>query len=62
MLSPVSFRCEVVDGLPPTPATCLPEGETGSEEEVEKGEKARNAAETSTVTFLCFQYVSTRSV
>ena len=31
---------QVVDGLPPTPATCLPEGETGSEEEVEKGEKA----------------------
>ena len=35
------FPPKVVDGLPPTPATCLPEGETGSEEELEKGEKAR---------------------
>lgn len=34
----------MVDGLPPTPATCLPEGETGSEEEVEKGEKASSSS------------------
>ena len=30
--------------MPPTPATCLPEGETGSEEEVEKGEKASSSS------------------
>ena len=39
------FPPKVVDGLPPTPATCLPEGETGSEEELEKGEKARRRGE-----------------
>eukprot|EP00913_Durusdinium_trenchii_P007372 g6931.t1 len=30
--------------MPPTPATCLPEGETGSEEEAEKGEKASSSS------------------
>ena len=59
---------EVVDGLPPTPATCLPEGETGSEEEVEKGEKARQCStsmklpQSGTVELFCFQHVSTCSV
>ncbi|CAK9058159.1 unnamed protein product, partial [Durusdinium trenchii] len=36
--------CPHVDYMPPTPATCLPEGETGSEEEAEKGEKASSSS------------------